>query len=138
MSTYKAAVYVHIIFFNGSITNMHIQDMVVEFARMNMHQLLEETEKAVSSFFSNSHVCFHMIYLIADHCVNSGQSKCLYMCVHAETHIASSQCTLNVSFLHVIDWFQGDVQESRRAKGDEVKVGRSREETPREEKRARG
>ena len=25
-----------------------IQDMVVEFARMNMHQLLEETEKAVS------------------------------------------------------------------------------------------
>ena len=57
--------------------------MVVEFARMNMHQLLEETEKAVSNFFkclfiSNSCVCFHMIYLIADHCVNSGQSKCLY------------------------------------------------------------
>ena len=25
-----------------------MQDMVVEFARMNMHQLLEETEKAVS------------------------------------------------------------------------------------------
>lgn len=57
----QAAVCIPVCITAYSNATCKIQDMVVEFARMNMHQLLEETEKAVSALplYLSMYVCLY-------------------------------------------------------------------------------